>query len=82
MLYGSRLRGYAPYARRLWSGLAEWIILRIARKRKLANCLSYSEHWINFHIKYYPLYMLVIQVYYDSGCMRDFGCMPDSSTTS
>jgi uncharacterized membrane protein YjdF len=37
MLYGSRLRGYVPYARRLQSGLAEWIILRMARKRKLAN---------------------------------------------
>jgi hypothetical protein len=50
MLYGSRLHDYAPYARGLRSGLAEWIILWMTRKRKLADCLSYSEHWINFHI--------------------------------
>jgi hypothetical protein len=37
MLYGSRLRGYVPYARGLRSGLTEWIILRMAHKRKLAN---------------------------------------------
>jgi hypothetical protein len=37
MLYGSRLRGYVPYARRLQSGLTEWIILRMAGKRKLVN---------------------------------------------
>jgi hypothetical protein len=37
MLYGSRLRGYVPYARGLRSSLAEWIILRMTRKRKLAN---------------------------------------------
>jgi hypothetical protein len=78
MLYGSCSRGYAPYARELWSGLAEWIILRMARKRKLAKCLSYSEYWINFHILYYPLYMLIMQIYHDSGRMSDFGRMPDS----
>jgi hypothetical protein len=50
----------------------------MARKRKLANCLSYSEHWINFHITYYPLYMLIMQVYQDFGRMHDFGRMPDS----
>jgi hypothetical protein len=49
-----------PYARGQWSGLAEWIILRMTRKNKLANCLSYSEHWINFYIIYYPLYMLIM----------------------
>jgi hypothetical protein len=38
---------FAPYARGLWSGLTEWIIVRMAHKRKLANRLSYSEHWIN-----------------------------------
>jgi hypothetical protein len=81
MLYGSRLRGYAPYAYGLQSrsGLTEWIILRMAHKRILTNCLSYSEHWINFHIIYYLLYMLIMQVYHDSGRMRDFGRMPDSS---
>jgi hypothetical protein len=73
MLYGSHLHGYAPYARGLKSGLIEWIILRMARKKKLANHLSYSEHWINFHIIYYPLYMLIMQVYYDSSRMRDSG---------
>jgi hypothetical protein len=67
MLYGSRLRGYAPYAHGLRSGSAEWIVLRMARKRKLANCLSYSDHWINFYIIYYPLYMLIMQAHLDSG---------------
>jgi hypothetical protein len=63
------------------SGPAEWIIQWIARKRKLANPLSYSEHWIHFHIIYYPLYMLIIWYlttpivcltparWYDSGCI-------------
>jgi hypothetical protein len=37
MLYGSRLHGYTPYAQGLWSVLAEWIILRMAHKGKLAN---------------------------------------------
>jgi hypothetical protein len=78
MLHGSRLRGYAPYARGLWSSPAKWIILRMAHKRNLANCLSYSEHWINFHIIYCPLYMLIMQVYHDSGRMLDFSRMPDS----
>jgi hypothetical protein len=78
MLYGSRLYGYAPYARGLRSCTIEWIILWMARKRKLTNCLSYSEHWINFHIIYYPLYMLIMQVYHDSDRMRDFDHMPDS----
>jgi hypothetical protein len=50
----------------------------MARKRKLANCLSYLEHWIHFYIIYYPLYMLIMQIYHDSGRMRDFGRMPDS----
>jgi hypothetical protein len=76
MLYGSRLRGYVPYARGLWFDPAEWIILWMARKRKLANYLSYSEHC--FHIIYYSLYMLIMEVYHDSGCMPDFGRMPDS----
>jgi hypothetical protein len=37
MLYGSHLHGYTPYARGLRSGPAEWIILRMAGKGKLAN---------------------------------------------
>jgi hypothetical protein len=78
MLYGSRFCGYAPYAHGLRSCPFECIILRMARKMKLTNCLSYSEHWINFHIIYYPLYILIMQVYHDSERMRDFGCMPDS----
>jgi hypothetical protein len=78
MLYGSRLRGYAPYAHGLWSGLVEWIILRMTRKRKLANCLSYSEYLKFFHIIYYSLYMLIMQVYHDSGCIHGFGHMPYS----
>jgi hypothetical protein len=78
MLNRSRLRGNAPYTRGLRSGPVEWIVLQMARKRKLANSLSYSEQWINFHVIYYPLYMLIIQVYHDSSRMRNFDCMPDS----
>jgi hypothetical protein len=37
MQYGSRLRGYTPYAQGLWSVPTEWIIQWMARKRKLAN---------------------------------------------
>jgi hypothetical protein len=37
MLYWSCLHGYVPYTRGLRSGPAEWIILWMARKRKLAN---------------------------------------------
>jgi hypothetical protein len=37
MTYGSCLRSYVPYARGLRSGPVEWIIRRMARKRKLAN---------------------------------------------
>jgi hypothetical protein len=33
---------------------------------------------MNFYIIYYPLYMLIMQIYHDSGHMRDFGRMPDS----
>jgi hypothetical protein len=36
------------------------------------------EHWINFHMIYYPLYMLIMQVYHDCGRMRFYGRMPDS----
>jgi hypothetical protein len=76
MLYESRLRGYAPYTHRLRSDLVEWIILRMARKRKVANCLSYSEYLKKFHIIYYSLYMLIMQVYHDSSRIRGFGHMP------
>jgi hypothetical protein len=31
-----------------------------------------------FHIIYYPLYKLIMQVHHDSGRIRDFGCMLDS----
>jgi hypothetical protein len=37
MFYGSRLCSYVPYAHGLRSGPIEWIILRMAHKRKLAN---------------------------------------------
>jgi hypothetical protein len=57
---------------------AEWIILRMACDRKLANRLSYSEHWINFHIIYYPLYVLIKKLYHDSSRMHDFSHVPDS----
>jgi hypothetical protein len=78
MLYESHLCDYTPYSHELRSGPTEWILPRTARKRKLANCLSYSEHWINFHFIYYPLYMLIMQVYHDSGHMLGFSRMPES----
>jgi hypothetical protein len=37
MLYGLRLCGYIPYAHGLQSSPAEWIILQMTHKRKLAN---------------------------------------------
>jgi hypothetical protein len=73
MLYRSRLHGYAPNARGLLSGSAEWIILRMAHKKKLANRLSYSEHWINFYVVYYPSCLHIMQEYHDSSRMCDFG---------
>jgi hypothetical protein len=48
MLHGLCLHGYAPYAHGLWSGLTEWIIRRIAQKRKSTNFLSYLKQWISF----------------------------------
>jgi hypothetical protein len=45
----------------------------MAHKKKLASHLYYLEHWINFHIIYYLLYMLIMQVYYDFGRMSDSG---------
>jgi hypothetical protein len=45
----------------------------IGSKRKLANRLSYSEHWINFQIIYCLLYMLKMQVYHNSDHMPDSG---------
>jgi hypothetical protein len=78
MLYGSCLRGYTPYAQGLRSGSTEWIILqRMARKGKLANPFILFGAMI-FHVLYYPLYMLIMQVYHDSSRMCDFGRMPDS----
>jgi hypothetical protein len=82
MLYGSRLRGYTPYAHGLRSGPAEWIILQMTHNWKFTNRLSYLEHWINFYIIYYPLYMLIMQVYHDFSRMCDFGHMPDSGHPS
>jgi hypothetical protein len=76
------LCGYAPYAHGLRSDPAEWIILQMARKRKLANWLLYSEHRKKFHIIYYSLYMLIMQVYHDFGHMHKFDRMPDSSRMS
>jgi hypothetical protein len=48
-------------------------------QEKIGQPFIYSNQWIYFHIIYCPLYMLIMQVYHDSACMRDFGCMPDSS---
>jgi hypothetical protein len=50
----------------------------MAHKRKLANYLYYSEHWIKFHIIYYLVYMLIMQVYHDNGHMHNSSRMPDS----
>jgi hypothetical protein len=79
MLYGSCLCDYVPYAHGLRSGPTEWIIPQISCKRKLASCLSYSEHWINFRIIYYLLYMLIMQECHNSDHMHNFGHMPDYS---
>jgi uncharacterized protein (DUF2062 family) len=37
---------------------------------------------MNFHVIYYPLYMLIMQVDHDSGRMHDFGHMLDSGHIS
>jgi hypothetical protein len=78
MLYRSQLHGYAPYARELRSDLTEWIIRRITRKRKSVNRLFIQSNEYVFHIIYYTLYMLIMQVYHDSDRMRDFGHMSNS----
>jgi hypothetical protein len=49
----------------------------MARKGKLANPFILFGAMI-FHVLYYPLYMLIMQVYHDSSRMCDFGRMPDS----
>jgi hypothetical protein len=55
MLHGLCLRGYAPYAHRLRSCSTEWIIRRIAHKRKSANLLAYSKKWISFSYHLLPI---------------------------
>jgi hypothetical protein len=51
MLYGSRISNDASYACGLWSNPAEWIILWMDRKSKLANNLSiHSNNVFSFHI--------------------------------
>jgi hypothetical protein len=55
MLHGLCLRGYAPYAHGLRSGPTEWIIRRIAHKRKSANLLWYSKQWIIFSYHLLPI---------------------------
>jgi hypothetical protein len=46
------------------------------------GCHTYLGQLINFHVLYYPLYMLIMQVYHNYGCMRDFDRMPDSDRIS
>jgi hypothetical protein len=59
--------------------LCSWaIVWSDSCKRKLANHFIYSKQWMIFYIIYYPLYMLIMQVYHDSDHMRDFDRMPDS----
>jgi hypothetical protein len=89
MLYGPCLRCYAPYAWVLRSNPTEWIIRRIARKRKLANPFISFETMIFFHIIYYPLYMLIMQAHpaFDrwswlQSCMRNPVMHHDSGRTS
>jgi hypothetical protein len=55
MLYGSCLCGYVPYAHGLWSDPAEWIILRIAHKRKLANSFILFGATNNFSCLILPI---------------------------
>jgi hypothetical protein len=38
---------------------------------KISEPFSYLEEWMNFHIIYYQLYMLIMHVYHDSGHMPD-----------
>jgi hypothetical protein len=52
MLYGSRLRGYTPYACRLQSGPTKWIIWWITHKRKSTNLLSYITHYTCLQCRY------------------------------
>jgi hypothetical protein len=52
----------------LWSSLTEWIIRRIAHKRKLANHFILFKTIKKFvHVIYFPLYKLTVQVHHDSG---------------
>jgi hypothetical protein len=49
-----------------------------------------NENWLGVYLIqnigyifiYYPLYMLIMQVYHDSGRRRDFGRMSDSGHIS
>jgi hypothetical protein len=87
----SCLHGCEPYAQGLRSSPTEWIIQRIADKGKLASpFILFKTMNKFFHIIYYPLYMLIMQVYPDFGRMvtpvkcptpigrHDSGRMPDS----
>jgi hypothetical protein len=50
---------------------------------RVDNTTDNSQEEIGYpFIVYYLLYMLIIQVYHDSGHVRDFGRMPDSGRMS
>jgi hypothetical protein len=73
-----------PYAHGLQSSPVEWIILQMAHKMKLANSFILFEQWINFHVLYYPLYMLIMQVFSDFGRktrFRSFDWLRSKDTT-
>jgi hypothetical protein len=48
-------------------------------QEEICQLFIYSEHWIYFHFIYYPLCVLIMQVYHDYGRMRDFGRVPNST---
>jgi hypothetical protein len=73
MLYGSRIRGYAPYAQGLWFSPTEWIIRWIPHKRKLANPFILFRTMNNF-----LYHILPIMHAYNAGISGLRSYMPDS----
>jgi hypothetical protein len=69
--YESHLRGYTPYAHGLLPGPTKWVIRQITYKRKSSNLLSIQSNKWFFHIIYYLLCMLIMQVSHDSGYKPD-----------
>jgi hypothetical protein len=91
MLHGLCLRGYAPYSHGLRSGSTEWIIRRIAHKRKSTNLFIIFKEMNKFFISFITNYTCLWCRYVTTlvVCMtlvicptpigrRDFGHMPNS----